>query len=182
MGDAVSPAIVPPLLARWLIDHGRTLVVQSSLMGVPGVPPRRCWAALDRDAEAWGIYGGSPAVLLASRVLRAWVEDRAARGLPEAIHPSASHLIDLSGAYLPGAPVPSWLVLLDPPGAPRRKTLRVLRCLRGEPQQPERPEDGVVWRSILERWDSPGADEWVACADSARTAEAVALAWMWSGA
>lgn len=57
----MTPAIVSPLLARWLLDHARTLVAQPSLMGVPNVPPKRCWAVLDRDAEAWGIYGGTPA-------------------------------------------------------------------------------------------------------------------------
>jgi hypothetical protein len=66
-----------------------------------------------------------------------------------------SHIIDTSGAYIPGHGTPTVILI----GRPRRKqseTIRAVLGVRGEPGQPAVAADGLVWRDIVEHLDQPG--------------------------
>ena len=68
-----------------------------------------------------------------------------------------THVIDTSGAYIPGHGTPT-VILLARHKRPNQKTLRAVLGIRGEPSTPEVPADGLVWRSIIEFVDHPGSE------------------------
>lgn len=67
-----------------------------------------------------------------------------------------THIIDTSGAYIPGHGTPT--VILAGRNQPPRATDPVLTVhgLRGEPAVPSSPAEGKVWRSIVEASQNPG--------------------------
>ena len=77
-----------------------------------------------------------------------------------------THVIDLSGAYIPAHGTPT--VILS--GRPARKlpgsTVRTVRGVRGEPHEPIIPEKGLVWSAIRAQINVPGsASPWVSVDD-----------------
>lgn len=68
-----------------------------------------------------------------------------------------TEVIDTSGAYLPGYGTPTVILIgrrrLARFGA---ATVRAVRNVQGEPGIPEDPENGLVWRDIVERISAPG--------------------------
>ncbi|MGX5681696.1 BREX-2 system adenine-specific DNA-methyltransferase PglX [Schumannella luteola] len=80
-----------------------------------------------------------------------------------------SHIIDTSGAYIPGHGTPT-VILAGRPRKPQRDTVRAVLGVRGEPQQPSDPADGLVWREIVNHVDRPGHDgAYVTVADTPRS-------------
>lgn len=86
-------------------------------------------------------------------------------------HPSyvdLTHIVDTSGAYIPGHGTPTVIVA----GRSRKPQLDVLRAVlgvRGEPGQPASPAQGLVWRDIVDHVDVPGYNgTYVTVADMAR--------------
>lgn len=79
-----------------------------------------------------------------------------------------THLLDTSGAYIPGHGTPTVIML----GRSRPPTTHVVRAalgIRGEPSQPRDPAAGVVWQAIIRQIDHPGSNsEWVAVVDTDR--------------
>ncbi|MGW6096972.1 BREX-2 system adenine-specific DNA-methyltransferase PglX [Streptomyces sp. NPDC055157] len=78
-----------------------------------------------------------------------------------------SHVIDTSGAFIPGHGTPTVILVgrnrIPSPG----RTVRAVLGVRGEPVQPKIPEDGIVWREISQKTgmsDSPS--DWVSVVDS----------------
>jgi hypothetical protein len=90
------------------------------------------------------------------------------------------HIIDTSGAYIPGHGTPTVILV----GRPRRPQLDVVRAVlgvRGEPGQPSVPAQGLVWRDIVDHVDQPGYDgSYVTVADMPRTTYAL-FPWSLSG-
>lgn len=79
-----------------------------------------------------------------------------------------THLIHTSGAYIPGHGTPT-VILLGRNRAPVADTVRAVLGIRGEPSTPEDPAQGLVWRSIVELTDRPGAsNEYISVADMER--------------
>ncbi|WP_405884340.1 BREX-2 system adenine-specific DNA-methyltransferase PglX [Streptomyces sp. NBC_01384] len=82
-----------------------------------------------------------------------------------------TEVIDTSGAYIPGHGTPTVILVgrpLDYMGA-RRATIRTIRSVQGEPAAPEKAEDGLVWRAIVEQVDVPGSStRWVSVDDLGR--------------
>lgn len=78
-------------------------------------------------------------------------------------------VVDTSGAYIPGHGTPTVIIC----GRNRRPvigTVRAVLGIRGEPGAPVEPAKGLVWTSITNHVDSPGAQtEYVSVADIART-------------
>jgi len=70
-------------------------------------------------------------------------------------HVDLSHIIDTSGAYIPGHGTPT-VILLGRPRRPHAPTIRAVLGVRGEPTQPVDPAEGLVWRDIVENIDHPG--------------------------
>jgi hypothetical protein len=79
-----------------------------------------------------------------------------------------THVIDTSGAYLPGHGTPT-VILLGRNRAPVASTVRAVMGIRGEPSRPTDPEKGLVWTSIVELVDDPGSQsEYVSISDLER--------------
>ena len=72
-----------------------------------------------------------------------------------------THVIDTSGAYIPGHGTPTVILF----GRDRRAlndTVRAVMGIRGEPSTPAVPAQGLVWSSIVTLVDLPGQEsEWV---------------------
>ena len=65
-----------------------------------------------------------------------------------------THVIDTSGAYIPGHGTPT-VILLGRNRKPVAETIRTVMGIRGEPSTPEDPAQGVVWTEIVELVDRP---------------------------
>lgn len=78
-----------------------------------------------------------------------------------------SHVIDTSGAYIPGHGTPT-VILVGRNRIPKPdRTLRAVLGVRGEPSQPKNAEDGVVWREISQKTGAPGSpSDWVSVVDA----------------
>lgn len=66
-----------------------------------------------------------------------------------------SHVIDTSGAYIPGHGTPT-VILVGRPRKPQITTVRAVLGLRGEPDSPDVPSEGRVWNEIVRHIDEPG--------------------------
>lgn len=79
-----------------------------------------------------------------------------------------SHVIDTSGAYIPGHGTPT-VILLGRNGPPIGDTLRAVLGIRGEPSRPANPAEGEVWTSITDLIDQPDSEnEYVSVVDLGR--------------
>jgi hypothetical protein len=67
-----------------------------------------------------------------------------------------THVIDTSGAYIPGHGTPT-VILFGRHCKPGSHEVRAVLGIRGEPNTPENPAQGKVWRSIVEQLDRLGA-------------------------
>ncbi|WP_267241499.1 BREX-2 system adenine-specific DNA-methyltransferase PglX [Streptomyces sp. PR69] len=81
-----------------------------------------------------------------------------------------SHVIDTSGAYIPGHGTPT-VILVGRNRVPSgSRTIRAVLGVRGEPEQPENAAEGRVWKEIVRYVDRPGSEtDWVSVADFDRT-------------
>ena len=68
-----------------------------------------------------------------------------------------THIIDTSGAYLPGHGTPT-VILFGRNRKPMSSRIRVAMGIRGEPGTPANPAEGLVWNAILKQIDSPNTD------------------------
>lgn len=79
-----------------------------------------------------------------------------------------SHVIDTSGAYIPGHGTPT-VILVGRPRKPQASAVRSVLGVRGEPGQPRIPAHGLVWRDIVDHLDQPGYEgPFVSVGDVAR--------------
>lgn len=78
-----------------------------------------------------------------------------------------SHVIDTSGAYIPGHGTPT-VILVGRNRIPNpERTLRAVLGVRGEPSQPVNAAAGAVWRAIVEQVGRPGSEsDWVSVEDA----------------
>lgn len=77
-------------------------------------------------------------------------------------------MIDTSGAYIPGHGTPTTILFLrhQRPTAP---TVRAALGIRGEPETPSDPANGLVWRAIVDQIDHPGSSsDFISVDDRAR--------------
>ncbi|MBY8842036.1 BREX-2 system adenine-specific DNA-methyltransferase PglX [Streptomyces sp. SP2-10] len=81
-----------------------------------------------------------------------------------------TEVIDTSGAYIPGHGTPTVILVGRPrDGSKRQATIRTVRSVQGEPSAPEKAEEGLVWRAIVEQIDMPGSSsKWVSADDLGR--------------
>ena len=84
-----------------------------------------------------------------------------------------THVIDTSGAYIPGHGTPT-VILYGRNQRAVAETVRTVRGIRGEPSAPVDARLGHVWQSILNAIDSVGAqNRFVSSSDDRRAALAV---------
>lgn len=80
-----------------------------------------------------------------------------------------SHVIDTSGAYLPGHGTPT-VVIFGRNQRPRTELFRLLIGLAGEPTTPEDPSLGKVWAAIKSQADCASSEsDFIRSADTPRT-------------
>ncbi|MFE0794395.1 BREX-2 system adenine-specific DNA-methyltransferase PglX [Streptomyces mutabilis] len=93
-----------------------------------------------------------------------------------------SHVIDTSGAYIPGHGTPT-VILVGRNRVPSPdRTVRAVLGVRGEPGQPEDAAQGAVWQAIVEQTSKPGSEsEWLSVED-ANSSGFAAHPWSLSGA
>jgi len=76
-----------------------------------------------------------------------------------------THVIDTSGAYIPGYGIPT-VMLFGRNRPPEGRTVRVVAGRRGEPIVPMDPAAGSVWSSIVRHLDDPDyEDDYIAVSD-----------------
>ena len=79
-----------------------------------------------------------------------------------------THVIDTSGAYIPGHGTPT-VILFGRYRAPISREVRAVLGIRGEPGTPEDAAQGKVWQSIEKHLDSSGTqNEFITVADMSR--------------
>lgn len=127
-----------------------------------GVPFTECFFQLarhDSDPERAGYVGMITANSFMKRefgkkLIEEWVPAH-----------DLTHVIDTSGAYIPGHGTPTVILF----GRNRRAasgTVRAVMGIRGEPGRPELAEKGLVWSSIVELVGQPGsASDYVSVTD-----------------
>jgi hypothetical protein len=79
-----------------------------------------------------------------------------------------SHVIDTSGAFIPGHGTPT-VILVGRNRIPNpERTVRAVLGVRGEPTQPDVPAEAAVWLAIVDQVDQPrsGSEEWVSVEDA----------------
>ncbi|MFD6752500.1 BREX-2 system adenine-specific DNA-methyltransferase PglX [Micromonospora gifhornensis] len=92
-----------------------------------------------------------------------------------------THVIDTSGAYIPGHGTPTVILVGRNRRQNRANTIRAVLGTRGEPSAPADPKQGLVWRAINEYIGKPGSDsEWVSVRDLDR-AQLARYPWSLSG-
>ncbi|MER6829477.1 BREX-2 system adenine-specific DNA-methyltransferase PglX [Streptosporangium sp. NPDC000563] len=81
-----------------------------------------------------------------------------------------THIIDTSGAYIPGHGTPTVILIGKPKDRKRNATVRLAMGIRGEPRPPLAPEKGKVWSAILAQLNIPNSEsEWLSVADIPRS-------------
>ncbi|GAA1266524.1 BREX-2 system adenine-specific DNA-methyltransferase PglX [Sphaerisporangium rubeum] len=81
-----------------------------------------------------------------------------------------THVIDSSGAYIPGHGTPTTILFGRNRKWNRQDTVRLVMSVRGEPSPPKVAALGKVWQAILLQTNQPGSEsEWLSVADFPRT-------------
>lgn len=83
---------------------------------------------------------------------------------------SLTHVIDTSGAYIPGHGTPTVILLGRNHMGRSKDAIRAVLGSRGEPSQPGDPSRGIVWLAIVEQVYKPGSESsWVSVRDADRS-------------
>lgn len=107
----------------------------------------------DQDGRGYGIVGQ---ITENSFMKREWGVDLIEKFFAEQVE--LSEIIDTSGAYIPGHGTPTVILVgTRRSGKNRATSVRVIRSIQGEPKPPSHPENGLVWRAIVEQIDKVGS-------------------------
>ncbi|ONI70890.1 SAM-dependent methyltransferase [Actinosynnema sp. ALI-1.44] len=80
-----------------------------------------------------------------------------------------THIIDTSGAYIPGHGTPTVILVGRNHIGRSNDPIRAVLGVRGEPRQPEIPAEGLVWSAITSQVKKPGSEsQWVSVDDVVR--------------
>ena len=79
-----------------------------------------------------------------------------------------THVVDTSGAYIPGHGTPT-VILFGRHRGPVERNVRAVMGIRGEPAIPDDPANGLVWSAIVAQVEQPGSQsEFVSASDVLR--------------
>jgi hypothetical protein len=131
-----------------------------------GVPfTQRCWELSIQPGESNGGCGYVGLITTNSFMKREFGKKLIEEFLPKI---DLTHVIDTSGAYIPGHGTPT-VILLGRPRKPTGDSIRAVQGIKGEPSTPEDASQGLVWQSILTLIDRAGSqNEFVSTADVPR--------------
>src|SRR5262249_29737384 len=80
-----------------------------------------------------------------------------------------THVIDTSGAYIPGHGTPPVIMFGRNRKWQRQDTIRTVMGIRGESGVPKEPRQGEVWQAILTQIGEHGTEsEWIGVTDALR--------------
>lgn len=81
-----------------------------------------------------------------------------------------THVLDTSGAFIPGHGTPTVILAGRNQFARQAQPIRAVLGIRGEPSPPPNPAEGEVWKAITSQWRKPGIgpEEWVSVEDVER--------------
>lgn len=80
-----------------------------------------------------------------------------------------THIVDTSGAYIPGHGTPTVILVGRHRKENRANTIRAVMGVRGEPSAPDPPAAGCVWQAIRDQVHRPGSEStWVSVSDFPR--------------
>lgn len=158
--------VLHPTLVAWLAGNGRSVMRPSLYKFNLQHPPTAV-------AEIHGAMAshGPAAMLLHTRELLTLLPGRwEHRGRVQTLLAApVTHVVDLSGCWLPGQSIPLVALLADPVlAAARPDAVRLLRCDRGEPASPRTMEEGILWRTVTATYDRPGSTPKTTTRDLAR--------------
>ncbi|MBO4260658.1 BREX-2 system adenine-specific DNA-methyltransferase PglX, partial [Streptomyces griseorubiginosus] len=93
-----------------------------------------------------------------------------------------THVLDTSGAFIPGHGTPTVILVGRNQGPRQAVPIRAVLGVRGEPSEPDPPAEGKVWQAIVSQWRKPGVgpEEWVSVEDRPR-ADLATFPWSLSG-
>ncbi|MFI7545662.1 BREX-2 system adenine-specific DNA-methyltransferase PglX [Actinoplanes sp. NPDC049599] len=98
-----------------------------------------------------------------------------------ALDVNLTHIIDTSGAYIPGHSTPTIILVGRNTNRSRAGTIRTVLGIRGESGAPPNPRQGLVWQAIIGQVDHPGSQSaWVSAADTPRI-DTASYPWSLSG-
>ncbi|HEY7494522.1 MAG TPA: BREX-2 system adenine-specific DNA-methyltransferase PglX, partial [Candidatus Tectomicrobia bacterium] len=103
-------------------------------------------------------YGAQPAGYVGMITANSFMKREFGKKLIEEFFPriDLTHVIDTSGAYIPGHGTPT-VILFGRHRTPVAREVRAVLGIRGEPGTPDNPSQGLVWRSIVEHLDQSGS-------------------------
>jgi hypothetical protein len=80
-----------------------------------------------------------------------------------------THVIDTSGAYIPGHGTPTVILIGRRYFPNMERTVRAVLGIRGEPREPPNPAKGLVWQAIARQIEDPNSEsEWISVVDLPR--------------
>ncbi|GIJ25146.1 DNA methylase [Micromonospora qiuiae] len=83
-----------------------------------------------------------------------------------AVDVNLTHVIDTSGAYIPGHGTPTVILVGRNTNRGRAGTIRTVMGIRGEPSAPTDPRRGHVWQAIVGQVGDPGSEsQWISVVD-----------------
>jgi len=114
--------------------------------------------------------GAAPAGFVGMITTNSFMKREFGKKLIESFLPTVdlTHVIDASGAYIPGHGTPT-VLLFGRHRGPVGETVRTVMGIKGEPSTPDDPAQGQVWRAIVVQVDRVGSEsEFVSVADTPR--------------
>ena len=121
---------------------------------------------------ALGPHNGRSAGYVGMITTNSFMKREFGKKLIEAFFPhiDLTHIIDTSGAYIPGHGTPT-VILFGRNDGPASDEVRAVLGIRGEPGTPDDPAQGKVWQSIVEHLDkSDSQNEFVTVTNVSRQA------------
>ncbi|MFG2169475.1 BREX-2 system adenine-specific DNA-methyltransferase PglX [Micromonospora chersina] len=98
-----------------------------------------------------------------------------------ALEVNLTHVIDTSGAYIPGHGTPTVILVGRNTNRNRGAAIRAVMGIRGEDSASGDPSQGRVWQAIVDQVRRPGSEsQWVSVADTPRASLAT-FPWSLSG-
>lgn len=113
---------------------------------------------------------GRPAGFVGTITANSFMKREFGRKLIEQCIPNwdLTHVIDTSGAYIPGHTTPT-VILFGRHQGPVQPVIRTVMGVRGEPSPPTDAAKGLVWSAIVAQIDQPGSEsEYISVADTDR--------------
>jgi hypothetical protein len=121
------------------------------------------------DLACYG-YEAHPAGYVGMITANSFMKREFGKNLIEEFFPriDLTHVIDTSGAYIPGHGTPT-VILFGRHRTPVNREVRAVLGIRGEPSTPDDPAQGKVWRSIVDQLELCGSqNEFASVSDMPR--------------